>query len=63
MAAQDRFHAHRWRLAPAVSVLMTRADAGTVSVTIVDVFAHRVRLAYRPVPAGLADVTEMALAA
>ena len=63
MAAQDRFHAHRWRLAPGASVLMARSDACTVSVTIVDVFAHGVRLAYRALPAGVADVTELALAA
>jgi len=63
VAAQDRFHAHRWPQAPEASVLMTRADARTVSVTVVDVFAHGVRLAYRPLPDGIADVTELARAA
>ena len=63
IAAQDRFHAHRWRLAPGASVLMARSDACTVSVTIVDVFAHRIRLAYRALPTGIDDVTELALAA
>lgn len=63
VAAQDRFHAHRWPQAPGVSVLMTRPDARTVSVTVVDVIAHGFRLAYRPLPDGLADVTELARAA
>lgn len=63
MAAQDRFHAHQWRRAPGASVLMARPDARTVSISVVDVFAHGVRLTYRPLPAGQAGVTEMARAA
>jgi hypothetical protein len=62
-AAQDAFHAHRWRLALGASVLMTRPGARTVSVTVVDVFAHGFRLAYRALPAGIADVTELTRAA
>lgn len=63
VAAQNRFHAHHWPQAPGASVLMTRPDARTVSVTVVDVFAHGFRLAYRPLPDGMADVTELARAA
>lgn len=63
VAAQDAFHAHRWRLAPSASVLMARPDARTVSVTAVDVFAHGLRLTYRAVPAGITGVTELELAA
>lgn len=62
-AAQDAFHAHRWRLAPSASVLMDRADARTVSVAVVDAFAHGFRLTYRALPAGDAGVTELVLAA
>lgn len=63
LAAQARFHAHRWPGAPEASVLMARPDARTVSVTTVDVFARSIRLAYRPVPAGRTDVTDLARAA
>lgn len=38
--AQDRFHAHRWADRPEVSVMMTRGDARTVSVTRVLVTAR-----------------------
>ena len=63
LTAQDRFHAHRWPQAPGASVLMARPEARTVSLTVVDVFARGVRLAYRPLPDGRADVTELARAA
>lgn len=36
-AAQDRFHRHAWPAMPEISVLMTRSDARTVSVTTVEV--------------------------
>lgn len=36
-AAQDRFHAHQWADQPEISVLMSREDARTVSVTRVEV--------------------------
>lgn len=39
-AAQDRFHRHVWPAMPEVSVLMTRADARTVSLTTVEVTPH-----------------------
>lgn len=37
VANQDRFHMHRWRSHPHLSVLMERADARTVSRTVVEV--------------------------
>lgn len=62
-AAQDRFHAHRWPGAPGASVLMSREDAATVSITTVEAFAQGFRLTYRPWPGGAATVTEMPRAA
>ena len=35
--AQDRFHRHRWPARPEISVLMSRPDARTVSMTTVEV--------------------------
>jgi hypothetical protein len=37
LEAQTRFHGHRWRTRPEVSVVMARADARTVSRTLVRV--------------------------
>jgi hypothetical protein len=54
---QDRFHAHRWSDAPELSVLMERADARTVSRTIVEIGEERVRLTYSA-PPDWAGVTE-----
>ena len=36
-AAQDSFHAHRWADRPEISVMMSRAEARTISVTAVEV--------------------------
>jgi hypothetical protein len=36
-ASQDRFHRHAWANSPETSVLMSRADARTVSITTVEV--------------------------
>ncbi|MFN7021098.1 MAG: NRDE family protein [Phycisphaerales bacterium] len=52
--AQDRFHAHAWPERPEISVMMSRPDARTVSVTTVEVSARpgepaRVRMTYRPI--------------
>jgi Transport and Golgi organisation 2 len=47
---QDLFHAHRWSDAPELSVLMERADARTVSRTIVEIGEERVRLTYSAPP-------------
>jgi hypothetical protein len=46
--AQRRYHFHQWSRHPELSVLMQRADARTVSHTVVDVSAERVSLRYRP---------------
>ena len=51
-AAQRRFHYHQWPRRPEVSVLMQRADARTVSHTVVDVSAARMSLRYRPLAIG-----------
>ncbi len=51
--SQDRFHAHRWEDRPELSVLMSRADARTVSVSTVEARLGRpgadVRMGYTPV--------------
>lgn len=44
---QDAFHSHRWPERRHVSVEMSRADARTVSRTVVEVFGDSVRLTYR----------------
>ncbi len=52
---QDRFHRHVWRGRPEISVMMSRADARTVSVTTVEVVAAspttpaRVTMRYQPI--------------
>jgi len=43
---QEGFHAHRWADRPAVSVHMSRADAWTVSRTVVDIEAASVTMTY-----------------
>jgi len=47
LRAQRRFHRHQWRSRPDISVMMQRADARTVSQTVIDVRAHSIDLAYR----------------
>jgi hypothetical protein len=59
LRAQFRFHRHRWTQSPGLSVYMERADAATVSRTVIDVSAGRTDLSYEPlgvetVPAGRA---------
>jgi len=46
VGAQDAFHAHEWSDRPELSVLMERADARTVSRTVVDVDAAQLRMSY-----------------
>lgn len=46
--AQSRFHVHRWRSQPEISVTMARGDARTVSRTFVRVTAREQRLRYYP---------------
>jgi len=48
-AAQDAFHAHQWPDRRHLSVLMTREDARTVSVTRVEVGAAGVEMTYATV--------------
>jgi hypothetical protein len=43
---QDRFHAHRWRYRPEISVEMSRVDACTVSRTIVEIDGRVLRMEY-----------------
>jgi hypothetical protein len=52
---QDAFHAHRWSEAPHLSVLMERADARTVSRTIVEIGEERVELTYSAPPRWVAQ--------
>ncbi len=51
--SQDQFHNHRWDDRPELSVLMSRADAQTVSISTVEVVSSRrpaqVRMNYTPV--------------
>jgi hypothetical protein len=51
VAAEDLFHLHRWRGREEISVRMRRADARTVSHTIVEIRERTVRMAYRPADA------------
>ena len=44
--AQRRFHEHRWPDRPHLSVLMNRADARTVSRTVVELFPDAASLSY-----------------
>lgn len=48
-AAQREFHAHRWPDRSHLSVNMTRAEARTVSRTVVDVLPQRVSMRYAEV--------------
>ena len=48
-AAQQAFHDHQWPLRPAISVRMERADARTVSRTVIDITGDDIRLSYEPV--------------
>jgi uncharacterized protein with NRDE domain len=51
VAAEDLFHLHQWRGREEVSVRMRRADARTVSHTVIEVRELTVSLAYRPADA------------
>jgi hypothetical protein len=55
LPAQRRFHRHRWRRHPEISVMMERRDARTVSRTAIDVRSHVITLTYRPVGSPSAD--------
>jgi uncharacterized protein with NRDE domain len=49
---QDRYHRHRWRARPALSVLMARQDARTVSRTVVEIQPGRISLRYQALRQG-----------
>lgn len=59
-SAQDRFHGHRWESMPQVSVFMSRSDASTVSRTIVEIEAERLRMIYAAAPGWRACEVELA---
>lgn len=52
LATQDAFHRHRWRGREGISVSMTRADAMTVSQTIIELNSERAVLTYFAGPPG-----------
>lgn len=58
---QNRFHLHRWRARPHLSVLMSRADACTVSRTIVEVGPGHVLLTYFARPSEISSGTTLTL--
>jgi hypothetical protein len=58
-AAQDEFHRHCWPDRPHLSVRMSRADARTVSQTLVEVAPHRVSMNYRACRALVYHAPEM----
>jgi hypothetical protein len=45
--AQRQFHHHQWRARPEISVLMERADASTVSETVIDVRLQTIEVCYQ----------------
>lgn len=49
LAAQDRFHRHRWRDRPHLSVDMRRHDAATRSITTVEITPGHVAMRYESV--------------
>lgn len=53
LESQNEFHHHTWRHAPELSVMMSREDARTISVSVAEVLrvngAWRVSMSYRPV--------------
>jgi hypothetical protein len=46
LAAQARYHRHRWPDRPHISVRMARADAATVSHTTIDVSNEHIAIEY-----------------
>jgi hypothetical protein len=61
IAAEDLFHLHRWRGREELSVRMRRADARTVSHTVIEIRERTVNLAYRQ--ADSPDTVSITLAA
>jgi hypothetical protein len=54
LAGQQAFHRHVWATRPDISVRMSRADAATVSRTVVDVQGDRLQMRYTPLAAPVA---------
>lgn len=48
LGGQARFHRHRWRRRPEISVCMSRVDACTVSRTVLDVGRASIVMRYEP---------------
>jgi len=59
LRAQRAFHRHQWPRRLDISVLMARADAGTVSRTAIDVRSDQIHLRYEPL--GAAPAAEEAI--
>jgi Transport and Golgi organisation 2 len=51
---QDTFHRHRWDDRPELSVNMSRGDAMTVSMTVIELSDQGAALAYHPAPPDVA---------
>ena len=49
LRGQAAFHRHGWKTRPEISVRMQRADASTVSRTVLDIGHARVRMHYAPI--------------
>jgi hypothetical protein len=60
IAAQDRFHDHQWAGREAISVNMRRADARTVSQTVVEVGLEHVSMSYRAIGSSQPVVVQVA---
>lgn len=50
---QARFHRHQWPERPELSVRMSRPDARTVSITVIDVSSQALRFVYEDLPRGV----------
>jgi hypothetical protein len=50
IATQDAFHRHQWPDHPELSVCMSRREARTVSLTVLELNDRDVRMAYYPAP-------------
>lgn len=60
VTAQDRFHDHQWAGREAISVNMRRADARTVSQTVVEVGLEHVAMSYRAIGSSRPIVVQVA---
>jgi hypothetical protein len=58
---QDEFHQHQWPQRPHHSVRMRRADAGTVSTTVVEMREGRVTMKYLATGGGAESMVTLSL--